>query len=54
MNEISEIEFATYDDLQGILNLLESVNIPTDGIDPDFTNFYIIRDLTSKKIIGCI
>ncbi len=54
MSPISEIELATYDDLQGILNLLESVNVPTDGIDPDFTNFYIIRESTTNTIVGCI
>jgi len=54
MNIISNIELATYDDLQGILDLLESVNVPTEGIDPDFTNFYIIRESTSNTIVGCI
>ena len=54
MKGMSKIELATYEDLQGITNLLESVNVPTNGIDPDFTNFYIIRDEQSNKIIGCV
>ena len=54
MTVSSKVELASYEDLLGITSLLESVNIPTDGIDPDFTNFYVIREDLTSKIIGCI
>ncbi|MHA1963448.1 MAG: GNAT family N-acetyltransferase [Candidatus Thorarchaeota archaeon] len=54
MSIISEIEIATFEDLEGIVELLESVNVPTEGIDPDFTRFFVYRDTTNDKIIGCI
>jgi N-acetylglutamate synthase-like GNAT family acetyltransferase len=53
MPTVSEIELATFEDMPEITNLLESVNVPTDGINPDFTNFYIVRD-ENNKIVGCI
>jgi len=54
MSNISEIEIATFEDLTGIVDLIESVNVPTEGIDPDFTIFFVIRDKTTNKIVGCI
>ncbi|MFW9980540.1 MAG: GNAT family N-acetyltransferase [Candidatus Thorarchaeota archaeon] len=53
MPEISNIEIASFEDFDGIIELLESVKVPTDGINPDFTTFYIFRDKTNK-IIACI
>ncbi len=50
----SRIEVASYEDLQGIINLLESVEVSTEGIDPDFTKFFVIRDKSDNKIIGCV
>ncbi len=32
---------------------MDSVNVPTDDIDPNFTNFFIVRD-DDSRIIGCI
>lgn len=49
-----EIEIASFEDLDGILDLLDSVDVPTDGIDPDFTRFFVIRDESSNRIVGCI
>ena len=54
MQSVSEIELATNQDLPEIRNLLESVSVPTEGIDPDFTKFFVFRDETSNNIIGCI
>ena len=50
----SRIEVAAYEDLQGIISLLESVEVPTEGIDPDFTKFFVVRDEPDNKIIGCV
>jgi len=50
----NQIEIAVYEDLSEIISLLESVEIPTEGIDPDFTKFFIIRDEINNKIIGCV
>lgn len=48
------IEIADYKDLPGIMSLLESVEVPTEGIDPDFTKFFVARNETDNKIIGCV
>ena len=48
------IEVASYEDLQAITSLLESVEVPTEDIDPDFTKFFVVRDEPNNKIIGCV
>ncbi|MHA2116968.1 MAG: GNAT family N-acetyltransferase [Candidatus Thorarchaeota archaeon] len=48
-----EIETATFDDLEDIKSLLDSAEVPSDNIDPDFTTYLIARD-DSNKIIACI
>jgi len=48
-----DIETATFDDLEEIKTLLDSLEVPSDQIDPDFTTFYVVRD-ESKNIIACI
>ena len=50
----SRIEIASYEDLEEITSLLESVEVPTEGIDPDFTKFFVVRDEDKQKIIGCV
>ena len=52
MSFASRIEIATYDDLEALLLLLESVDEPTYDVDPDFTRFFIIRE--KDKIVGCV
>ncbi|MFW9787408.1 MAG: GNAT family N-acetyltransferase [Candidatus Thorarchaeota archaeon] len=47
------IETASFEDIEDIKNLLDSAEVPSDDIDPDFTTFFIVRD-DSKKIIACI
>ncbi|MGY5855091.1 MAG: GNAT family N-acetyltransferase [Candidatus Thorarchaeota archaeon] len=34
--------------------MLDSVSVPSDDIDPDFTKFFVVREGDSSKIIGCI
>ena len=48
-----DIETATFEDLEEIKTLLDSLEVPSDEIDPDFTTFYVVRD-ESKNIIACI
>ena len=50
----SDPEIAVFEDTEDIIALLESVNVPTDDVDPDFTNFFIVRDENSNKIVGCV
>ena len=47
------IETATYDDIEDIKSLLDSAEVPSDEVDPDFTTYFIVRD-ESSKIIACI
>lgn len=54
MPHSSKIEIAEFEDLEDIIRLLESVEVPTDDIDPDFTRFYIIRHETENRIIACV
>ncbi|MDF1538421.1 MAG: GNAT family N-acetyltransferase [Candidatus Thorarchaeota archaeon] len=54
MTAPSHIEIATHQDMPKIKSLLESVNGPIEGIDPDFTRFFVFRDETNKKILGCV
>jgi N-acetylglutamate synthase-like GNAT family acetyltransferase len=49
-----DIEIASFEDLDRIVDLLESVNVPTEGIHPGSTRFFIIRNESYGKIIGCI
>lgn len=48
-----EIETAKFEDFEDIKSLLNSHEVPSDEIDPDFTTFFIVRD-ASQKIIACI
>ena len=40
------------EDLEGIFQLLEIVNLPTEGVEENFENFFVIR--SNNMIIGCI
>jgi N-acetylglutamate synthase-like GNAT family acetyltransferase len=46
------IEIATFEDTEELISLFESINVPTDDVDPDFTKFFIVRE--DSKIIGCV
>ena len=46
------IEIAAFEDTEELIRLFESVNVPTDDVDPDFTKFFIVRE--DNKIIGCV
>ena len=48
-----DIETATFDDLEDIKSLLDSVDVPSNKIDPDFTTYFIVRD-DRRNIIACI
>jgi N-acetylglutamate synthase-like GNAT family acetyltransferase len=48
-----DIETAQYEDLEDIKNLLDSLDVPSKNIDPDFTTYFIVRD-NVNKIIACI
>ncbi len=54
MSYSGRIEIASYEDLEAIQSLLESVEEPTENIDPDFTKFFIVRNEAENKIIGCV
>ncbi|MDF1538420.1 MAG: GNAT family N-acetyltransferase [Candidatus Thorarchaeota archaeon] len=54
MSYSDRIEIASYEDLEAIQSFLESVDEPTDDIDPDFTRFFIVRDEAQNRIIGCV
>ena len=54
MSFSSRIEIATYQDIEEIIKLLESVGEATEDVDPDFTKFFVIRDEDRTKIIGCV
>ena len=54
MSSSFEIEIAAFEDIEDIMKLLESIDEPTDDIDPDFTTFFIVRDIEKTKIIGCV
>jgi len=48
-----EIEIATFDDVEELKELLDSAEVPSEEVDPDFTTYFIVRD-ESRKIIACI
>lgn len=48
-----DIEVATREDLKDIKKLLESIEIPSDEIDPEVTTFFVMRDV-SRRIIACV
>ncbi|MHA1949031.1 MAG: GNAT family N-acetyltransferase [Candidatus Thorarchaeota archaeon] len=50
---MTDIETATYEDIEDIKSLLDSAEVPSDEIDPDFTTYFIVRH-DSKGIIACI
>jgi len=54
MSDSFRINVATIDDLERIEELLESIDEPTDDIDPDLTRIFVIRNDEDDIIIGCI
>ena len=48
-----EIETASFEDFEEIKILLDTLDVPSDEIDPDFTTFFVVRDV-AKKIVACI
>jgi N-acetylglutamate synthase-like GNAT family acetyltransferase len=48
-----DIETASFEDLEDIKSLLDSLEVPYEEVDPDFTTFFVVRD-DSRKIIACI
>ncbi len=47
-----KVEKAVNSDLKGVYELLEEVNLPIEGIEENFENFFIIK--ADEAIIGCI
>lgn len=43
---------AAAEDLQGIVTLLKSVKLPTDGVELHWQNFLVLVD--EQKIVGCV
>ena len=54
MSYSSRIEIAEFEDTEEIVSFLESVDLPTGDVDPDFTRFFIVRDENEGNIIGCV
>jgi len=54
MSYSSRIEIAEFEDMEEIIHFLESVDMPSTDVDPDFTRFFIARDESEGNIIGCV
>ncbi|MGY5852867.1 MAG: arsenic resistance N-acetyltransferase ArsN2 [Candidatus Thorarchaeota archaeon] len=48
------LQRAGKDDLDLVLQLLNKVNLPIEGVKENFHNFLILRESTETGIIGCI
>jgi N-acetylglutamate synthase-like GNAT family acetyltransferase len=54
MSDPFRIDVATIDDLEKIKEMLESIEEPTDDLDPDLTRIFVIRNEEDDNLIGCI